>query len=107
MVECSRLLTSRGKKNNQPADDAVSCGWFGLRSKVYPKPEEPISFLSNVLQEAKLAFSVFFSVLFLSAVSYAALNLQLSFLFLTKPHHLVGNRSITHFKELSFCLHSL
>ena len=40
------------------------------------------------MQEAKPVFSVFFSGLFLSVVSYAALNQQLSLLFLTKTHHL-------------------
>jgi uncharacterized Fe-S radical SAM superfamily protein PflX len=40
--------------------------------------------LSNALQEAKPAFSVFFSVLSLAVVFCAALNQQLSFLFLTK-----------------------
>jgi hypothetical protein len=40
-----------------------------------------ISDLSNVLQEAKPVFSVFFSVLSLAVFFYAALSLQLSFLF--------------------------
>ena len=45
-----------------------------------------IFYLSNVLLEAKPAFSLFFSVLSLAVIFYAALNLQLSFLFLTKAH---------------------
>jgi hypothetical protein len=49
-------------------------------------PNQTISYFSNVLQEAKPAFSVFFSVLSLAVDSCAALNLQLSFLFLTKTH---------------------
>jgi hypothetical protein len=43
-------------------------------------PNTTISYLSNVLQEAKPVFSLFFSVLSPAAISYAALNLQLSFL---------------------------
>jgi hypothetical protein len=63
-------------------------GWLvGVKS--YPKPKEPISSLSNVLQEAKPVFSVFFSVLSLAAVFYAALSPQPSFLFLTETHHLI------------------
>ena len=57
------------------------------KGKVLSK--EPISSLSNALWEAKSVFSVFFSGFFLSAVFYAAPDPQLSFLFLTKTHHLV------------------
>ena len=42
--------------------------------------------LSNFLQEAKPVFSVFFSGLSLAVISYAVLNQQLSFLFLTRVH---------------------
>jgi len=53
--------------------------------KFHPKIQnQTIFYPSNVLQEAKPAFSLFFSVLSLAVVVYAALNLQLSFLFLTK-----------------------
>jgi hypothetical protein len=59
------------------------------KEKALSRSKELISSPSNALREAESAFSVFFSGLFLSAVSYAALNPQLSFLFLTKTHHLI------------------
>ena len=60
--------------------------WFGLGKVLSQTPNATISNLSNVLQEAEPVFSLFFSVLSLAVIFYAALSLQLSFLFLTKPH---------------------
>jgi hypothetical protein len=64
--------------------------------KISPSWKEAIFCLSNVLQEAKLAFSVFFSGLSLAVVFYAVLNLQLSFFFLTKLHQLNKQYAFKH-----------
>jgi len=60
-------------------------GWIKIQ---FSNSKASIFDLSNVLKEVKLAFSVFSSGLSLSVVFYAALNQQLSFLFLTKQIHL-------------------
>ena len=54
-------------------------GW----GKIFSQTQTIFCF-SNVLQEAKSAFSVFFSVLSLAVVSDAVLSQQLSSVFLTK-----------------------
>jgi hypothetical protein len=60
---------------------AMGFGW----SKVSRQTQTNFC-LSNFLQEAKPVFSVFFSGLSLAVISYAVLNQQLSFLFLTRVH---------------------
>jgi hypothetical protein len=58
--------------------------FFGVWDRILiPNPWLAIFYLSYVSQGAKPAFSVFFSALSLAAVSCAAPDLQLSFLFLT------------------------
>jgi hypothetical protein len=72
------------RKKEALAQKDIVC-WIKIQ---FSNSKVPIFDLLNVLKEAKPAFSVFSSGLSLSVVFYAALNLQLSFLFLTKCIHL-------------------
>jgi hypothetical protein len=76
-VDSSSWKVTWRKKNSQIKKEAIFC-------------------LSNVWQEAKLASSVSFSALFLVAVFYGALNLQLSFFVVTKPHQLTKQYEFKH-----------